>query len=833
MRLLMQEIKFALRQLRKSPVFALVAMLTLALGIGANTAVFTLLDQVLLRSLPVSHPEQLVRLRYTGDSPGHTNSFGGDDNDFFSYPMYRDLRDKNGVMSGLIANDEQDVAVQWNNKPFLANLELASGNYFEVLGIQPAIGRLILPSDEALNAAPVVVLSFNSWKTQFGSDPRVLDQTFLINAHPFTIVGVAPPKFHSLVAGATPELFVPLTAKNLITPRWQDLEDRRSMWLTITGRLKPGVSRQAAEAGLNPLWHALRAEEFKDFKHQDRWRKPFLEESRLQVLDSARGFSPLRDQIGLPLLVLMGMVGLLALMTCVNLSSLLLVRAAGRAREISLRYALGAGRWQVSRQLLTEGLLLGLLGGGLGLVLAPVVSRILIRRLTGEAGNDLAFSPNPDWRVLLFTLGLALLISLALSLAPAFRFLRPDLVNSLKQQSATGGASHLRFRRLSVAVQIGLSLLLLVGAGLFVRTLRNLQSADVGFTTGHLVMFGVNPRLAGYPPEQTFALYKRVTETLAALPGTRSVGGTDDPDLEGSSKTTGVTISGSAAKDDTADQVEDPAVTAGFLATMEIPLLAGRALTDQDVAGKSNVAIVSAAFAKRYFGEPRNAVGRMLNFDGVGSNGGTEIVGVAGDTKHTLRGTPQHTVYRPAFQMSEPDALWFYVRTWQPADNAVANVRTAMQQLDSKLALTNLRSVDEQIARNLGTERLIALLSVSFGVLAMLLAGLGLYGVLAYATAQRTREIGIRMALGAQRSGVVRLVLRDVLWMAALSIAVTIPVAMVLSRLLRSQLYGVSSSDPLTIVLGTVLVGAVVLIAALLPARRAASTNPVQALRSE
>ena len=496
---LLQDLRFSLRQLRKAPVFTLVAVVTLALGIGANTAIFTLLDQALLRALPVSHPEQLVRLEFTGSMRGHFNSFGGDDHDYFSYPMYRDLRDQNRVFESLIASDLQNVSVQWNNKPDLVGCELASGNYFQALGLQPAMGRLFVPADDVPNSSPVVVLSFNYWKRQFGSDPGVINQTLLVNAHPFTIVGIAPPGFHSIIAGSTPETFVPLTTKNIITPRWQDLDDFNSHWMMVVGRLKPGVSRGQAEASLQPLWHALRAAELAKIPNaSERLRRTYLDESHIQVLDSARGFSPLRDQIGTPVMIVMGMVVLLLLMACVNVSSLLLVRAAGRVREMSVRYAMGAGRWQIIRQLLAEGLLLGLLGGALGLILAPAVSALLIHRIAGDTATDLPFSSSVDVRILLFTFALALVVSLLFSLAPALRFLHPDLANSLKQQSTTSAGGQLRFRRALVAVQIGLSLLLLVGAGLFVRTLHNLRTLDVGFATDHLVSFGINPRLAGY-----------------------------------------------------------------------------------------------------------------------------------------------------------------------------------------------------------------------------------------------------------------------------------------------------------------------------------------------
>jgi len=834
MRAMLQELRLGLRQMRKAPIFTIVAVLTLALGIGANTAVFTLLDQALLRSLPVSHPEQLVRLSWTGEAPGHFNTYGGDDTNYFSYPMYRDLRDKNPVLQAVIANDQQNVAVSWNNKPDMAGCELVSGNYFEALGVLPALGRLIGPPDEALNANLVVVLSFNYWKAHFASDPEVINQALLINTQPFTIIGVAPPRFHSIVAGAVEDLFVPVTAKGIITPRWQDLEDRRSQWLTLSARLKPGVTRQQAEVAMAPLWHGLRAEEFKTLPHKDRWQKRFLDDSRLRLLDGGRGFSPLRDQIAVPLMVLMGMVVLLVLMACVNVSSLLLVRAAGRAREISVRYAMGAGRWQIVRQLLIEGALLGLLGGAIGLALAPAVSQILIRRLLSSTTTELPFNPNPDLRILLFSFALAFLVSLAFSLAPALHFLKPDLVNSLKQQTLTASGGKLRFRRLLVGLQIGLSLLLLIGAGLFVRTLRNLESVNPGFTPDHLVGFTVNPRLAGYLPEQAVALNRRALDTLAALPGVRSVAATDDADLSGSSVGGGIRIVGYNARPDEDMRTEQPRVTPAYFATMQVPLLAGRLFSDDDIVGKENVAIVNASLAQHYFGSPQATLGHVISLGSADNPIDSTIVGVVGDTKHYgVRDPVRRTVYRPLLQSTQPDFVTYLVRTWQPAVATENGIRTAMLQLDSKLALGKLHTMDDLIADNLSSERLVALLSISFGVLAIMLAAIGLYGVLAYSTAQRTREIGIRMALGSNRLDVVRLVLSDMLWLAGITIAVTIPVSLLFTRMIRTQLFGVSAFDPLTLLGGTVLVALVALIAALLPARRAASIEPMKALRTE
>lgn len=836
---MLPDLRYALRQLRKSPAFAIVAVATLALGIGANTAIFTLLDQALLRELPVNHPEQLVRLKYVGSNTGRISAYGGDSHDYFSYPMYKDLRDQNQVFAGMLANIEIGTGVQWNNQTDLASGELVSGNYFDVLGVKPALGRLFVPADDAAqNSNPVVVLSFNYWNSHFGADPLVLNQVLYINGHPFTIIGVAAPNFHSAIAGYTPKLFVPMMTKPLVTPGWNDLDNRRSSWLTVAARLKPGVSREQAEAAMTPLWRSIRATELSEIKDKtDLFAKHFVQESSLQLLDERRGFSPLRDQIQTPLLIVMAMVGLVVLMACVNVSSLLLVRAAARVKEMSVRYAMGAGRWQIVRQLLIEGLLLGLLGGSLGLALAPLVAAFLIRRIAGDAATELPFASHPDIRILLFNFGLAFVVSVLFSLAPALRFLHPDLVNSLKQQTTTSSGTHLRFRRISVGVQIGLSLLLLIGAGLFMQTLRNLKSLNVGFTTDHLVTFGIDSTLAGYDPKQAVGVQKQLLDALAAQPGVRSAAGTDDPMLAGDNESSNVSFATHGNKPDEDIHVEWSNITTGYFTTMNIPLVAGRVFTDQDQIGKAKVAIVSVELARKYFGEPTNAVGQLMaRGSGADTKFDIEIVGVVGDTKHSqMRAETVPTVYRPFFQNESPlgGFMQYYVRTWQAPETAETTIRRAVQQTGPKLVIDTMRTMDEQIADNISNDRLVAMLAVSFGVLATLLAAIGLYGVLAYVTAQRTREIGIRMALGAQRSAVMRLVLTDVLWLVGIAIVVTLPVAILLSRSVRSQLYNVSPADPVVLILATLAVAAVALLSALLPARRAATVEPMRALRME
>jgi predicted permease len=529
----------------------------------------------------------------------------------------------------------------------------------------------------------------------------------------------------------------------------------------------------------------------------------------------------------------MGMVVLVVLMAAVNVASLVLVRSAGRVREFSIRYALGAKRGRVIRQLLIEGMVLGVLGGAAGLLQVPATTHFLVSRMTSGQGQP-PFSTSIDGRVLAFNFAVAIGVSLLFALAPALQLWKPDLVSQMKEQSAAS-TGRLTFRRVTVALQIGLSLLLLVCSGLFVRTLHNLRNVNVGFATDHLITFGLEPNLAGYTKEAVLPVHKRALESLAALPGVAEVGATDDAELADNGESGNISVQGYTASEDEDMNAERPYVTPDYFAALKVPLLAGRVFTDADDATRPQVAVVNQTLAKRFFGNPQNAIGRML-VSGAGNKikYDIEIVGVVRDYIHRgMRGKVKMTVYHPAAQNSNPAGMHYYVRTWGTPDATMSMIRNTVQQIDSKLVIDGLSTMDAEIDQNINDERMIALLAVSFGVLATLLAGIGLYGVLAYATAQRTREIGVRMALGSDRNGIVALVLKDVLKLAGISIAVAVPVAIFATRVLKSQLFGVSNADPVVLVSATVLVAIVAVVAAALPARRAASVEPMQALRSE
>ncbi len=840
---LLQDIRYALRQLRKSPGFTITVVLTLALGIGANTAIFTLFDQVLLRMLPVEKPKELVRFEWSGAFSGSMSSFGGDTettHNYFSYPMYKDLRDQNQVFQGIIAADKTTVGVSWRNQAESEDAEVVTGNYFQLLGLHPAVGWLFTSRDDtAKNANPVAVLSYGYWKSRFGGASDIAGQAVLINGHTFTILGVAPQNFDSAIGGYKPGLFIPISMLEIAMP-WMapldDLNNHQSVFLTLMARRKPNVTNSQAQASLAPLWHSLRAYELTLYKTKsERFRKNFLDNSHLKVVDDSKGFSPNRIDLEKPLIILISMAGLLVAMCVINVATLLLLRASARAREMSMRYALGAKRGRIVSQLLVEGLTLGFSGAVAGLAFAPVVSRILVRLMTSADPGTEPYSTAIDLRVLSFTFAISLLAILLFSIAPVFHFMRPDLANALRQNTGTQSKESHRFRKLAVGAQIALSVMLLGGAGLFVRTLDNLRQQHVGYDTSHLLTFSLDPTSSGYGETQTAQIVLNAIESLQRIPGVNSVAGTTDPELSGNSERTTFSIQGYKPADEEKLHFEQSRITPGYFATLHQPLLTGREFTAADTTGQPGVAVVNMAFAKRVFGTPQNAIGRQIAEGGGDAvKFDTTIVGVVGDIKHTdLRTDLGPAVYMPFLQQKHPGGAVLYLRTAQPPETVQGAVRTTIQQLDPTLVVDGLRTMEAQVDRSASDERALAFLAIGFSALALILAAVGLYGVLAYSTEQRTREIGVRLALGAQRSSVVTLVLSEMMIIAAIATVIALPTTVALARLFRSQLYGVTTADPVTLAGAVALTAVMVFVAAAVPARRAATVQPMRALRTE
>ncbi len=834
---LLQDLKFALRQLRHSLGFALTAVLTLALGIGANTAIFSLLDQAILRSLPVHDPASLVVLHSSTDVwNGSTSSFGGDSNDYFSYPMYKDLRDQNQVFSGLIVTTAANAGFSRGTSSQVVDTEVVSGNYFSVLGVQPAIGRLFTNADDAADGAnPVTILSFDFWRTQLAADPNIVGTTVNLNGRPFQVIGVAAPTFHSVVWGQTPSIFVTISMRDSVTGHYLPLTDRRARWLNIIGRVKPGLSPAQAEVRINPLWHALRADELKTSTNKSpRFIAGFLTNNRLLLRPGARGFSYTRANLETPFFAVMAMAVLVLLISAVNVASLLLVRSAGRIREFSLRTALGARTSRVFAQLLLEGLLIGLAGGAVGLLLAPVALRVLVNRLSSPDSVS-PWSASVDLRVLAFNFAIAVAVSLFFSLAPALQLRKLNIVSTLREGSSTGAGALLSLRRVVVCLQIGLSVILLIASGLFLRTMQHLRAVDVGFNTANLATFDLDPTLAGYKLAQMPALHERILTTLAQIPLVAGVAATNDSELANDHSTANVTVAGFTAPPEDNFVIELSAITDNYFQVMGIPILAGRSLAPTDNLDHPKVTVVNAAFATHFCGSAQACIGRRM---GLGAGAATkleiEIVGVVRDAHHYgVRDEPVATVFVPILQIPNAADLTYYLRSYSDPAQTLLAVRTALHQVDPGLAPTALRTMQGQIDLSLQNERLIALLAASFGALATLLAGIGLYGVLAYSTAQRTREIGIRMALGSSRLAVSTLILKDVLRLAALGVVLAVPVALGLGRLIRTQLFGVTPADPAILASVVAVITAVAFLAALIPARRAAAVDPSIALRAE
>jgi len=840
---LAQDFRFAVRGLGKSKPFTVVAVLSLALGIGANTAIFTLLDQVLLRRLPVQEPERIALLTMVGSHYG--NNWGGN---AISYPLYEDLTRNNQVFSGMFCRFPTSVSLSFGGQTERVSAELVSGTYFPVLGVGAVLGRTFTPEeDQTPGGHPLVVLSHAYWRTRFAAALDVVGKTLVLNGHDMTVLGVAAAGFDGVQLEFVPQVFVPIMMKAQMTPLWDALKDRRSRFVNAFGRLKPGVTLAQAKASLQPFFKSVLEMEVREAAFRNasvEAREAFLR-NVLDVLPGGQGRSYLRRQLETPLLLLMGLTGGVLLIACANVANLLIARAAARDKEIAVRLALGATRRRIVRLLLVEGLVLAVLGAIAGAGMAYATDRMVFGLLPPDAAS-LKLSPAPDLRILLFTAAVAIVTALVFGLAPALQSTRPDLAPTLKDQAGAlaGGARQARFRKALVAAQVALSLLLLVGAGLFVRSLVNLRRLGPGFPTERLLAFNLDPALNAYKVDQSKAFYKQLTEELGALPGVKAAGVASVGILQDNEWDSGVTVEGHLRAPQENTQAYMNSIGPGYFAALGVPVVAGRDFTVQDTDQIKHgsydddftprVVIVNEKFARRFFGEA-NPLGRHVGF---GTDPGTptdmEIVGVIKDIKYTtLRDEIPIQMFIPYLASRFVGDMTVYVRTTLPPETLVSLARDRVRKLDPHLPLYGVRTMDQRVTDSLLIERLIAGLSAAFGLLATLLASVGLYGVMAFNVARRTREIGIRMALGAFGSDVVWLVLREALLLAGIGLMVGLPAALGLARYARSQLFGVHFADPLTLGLAVLSLGLAAALAGFIPARRASRVDPIRALRYE
>jgi predicted permease len=831
---LLQDIRFGLRTLGKNPGFTLVAILTLALGIGANAAIFSLTDQVLLRLLPVERPRELVVLSSPGVGHGRiwSDIEGGPS---FSYPMYKDLRDRNEVFTGLLARYHLQVNVAGEGQSQLAEGELVTGNYFQVLGVRPFLGRVLTVQDEtAPGANPVTVLSYGYWTRHFGSDPNILNKQLAVNGNSLTVVGVARPGFAGVQVGQIPDLFIPITMKAQMTPNWDGLADRNDHWVTMLGRLKPGVSAEKAQAGLAPVYRALMEGDATALKLSARDQQEFVNR-KLVLGTGSHGRPVLQHDAGQPLLVLMAMVGLVLLIACANLAGLLIARGEGRQREIALRLALGAGRVRLVRQLMTESLILALAGGAAGLALASWTLSVIVNSIPEDQGAS-GLTSQLDYRVLIFACVVSVVTGVLFGLVPAIRATHTDLQSVLKDQgvNVSGGRTNVRVRKFLLTSQIALTAVLLSAAGLFAHSLLNLKTQDLGVRPDHVLEFSISPELNRYTPPQTIALADRIRKSMGLLPGVRSASESEIPMLANSNSSSNVTVQGYNAQEAEDMNVDQNFVGPNFLATMGIPLLNGREFSEADSGTSPKVAIINEAMARRFFAG-RNPIGLRFGFGGGKDvKLDTEIVGIVKDSKNTdVKQAAHPFAFLPYSQSEHAGNATFYVRTNQDPVALTATVRNLIAGFDANLPVYGVKTLTAQVDEIMFTDRLVTIFSLCLGLLASLLAAVGLYGVMAYVVARRTREIGIRMALGATQQNVAWMILREILGMLAAGLCVGLIAAYGIGKVVESLLFGVKASDPAVFVLAAVLLAAVALLAGWLPSRKAANVDPMVALRYE
>ena len=847
MNTLWPDLRFGLRTLRNSPGFTAIAIFTLALGIGANAGIFSVLQQVLLQRLPVSHPEELALVYSPGPKSGHVSSDETDGSESFSYPMYKDLRDQlttpSGVISGLAAKADFPVSLTSRGQTERAHSELVSGNYFEVLGVQPAIGRVLEPSDAASDdGAPVVVLGYGYWQKRFGADPRILNESVLINNSPMTIVGVAGPAFHGVQPGNISDLYISVTMKAVVTPEDTAdrahghflLESRSNYWLKLIARVKPGVSLPTAMAAVTPTYHALLVEDLQHHDHFSEQQKAKFLAQTLIFKNGARGRPILENGAGQPLLTLMTMVGLVLLIACANVAALQIARGAAHQKEIALRLSLGASRWQLVRQLVVESWLLSLFGALLGLVIANWVSSGLVHFASDSEIAD-GLSSALSLPVLLFAAAVALVSGILFGVAPAIRATKVELVTTLKEQSGGlgSGVTHAALRKGLVVAQVAFTLLLVTVAGGFVRSLYNLEHVDLGLQPNNVLQFSVAPELNGYSNDRSLDFFRRLEERVAAIPGVRSLSGVEESLMTDSDRGANVTVEGEPADLAGTRHVMRNAIGGGHFSNLGIPFLLGREFTVQDGHTAPKVAVVNETFATTFFPNS-NPLGRRMKF-GAGTDPlDMEIVGVVKDSHHLdVKEHPKAFVYVPYTQEETAGELTYYVRTSQDPVSLATAVRKTVQDLDASLPIYDERTFTEQINRQLSQDRLVAILAALFGGLAALLAAIGIYGLLAYTVTQRTREIGVRMALGAGPQRVGNMILAEVAKLVGIGILIGLPLAYGLGKIVNSMLFGVKTFEAMAIAMALLTLGIVALAAGFIPVRRATRVDPMVALRYE
>ncbi len=828
----LSDLRHSVRALKKSPLFTSIAIASLALGLGANTAIFTVLDQVLLRPLPVKNPNELVILSTPGVARG---MFEGDNSDrLFSRPLYLELRDRSQVFDGLAARFPTATNFVFQGQSESVRTEVVSGNFFDVLGVPAFRGRLLSPADDVTKSGhPVVVLGYAFWQRRFGGEAGVIGKTARVNNALMTVIGVTPRGFFGVNVGRNPDIYVPMAMKAEMTPTWDHYDDRTAHFLHIIGRLKPGMTIDHATPSLQVIFKPMLEADLAALTGDisQKFRERFL--AKELVLTSAHnGVPTFRESTSTPLYVLMAMVGLVLLIACANVANLLVARGLGRQKEVAIRLALGASRKDVIRQLLAESLVLAIFGACAGLLVSAWTSSLLVDAIPGDGGTS-SLNASLDPRTIAFTFAVALITGIGFGLFPALQATRPNVYPTLKDQggSVIGGFGQLRSRQALVVAQVALSLLLLVGAGLFTRSLINLRKLDPGFNTSNMVTFAVDASRNGYTPDRIRDTYQRLQEQLRSFPGVKSAALNDLMLLSGDNTTHGIHVEGYQPKADDRLQPNFSTISPAYFSTVGMPLLLGRDFTPADRWGAHKVAIVNETFARYYF-PGDNPLGRRFGMrQGPGD---IEIVGVAKDAKYdSLRGESQQFVYMPYLQEEAPGYITADIRTAMAPEVIMPSLRREVAKVDPNLAIFDLETMETRVNESLFAERMIATLCAAFGALATLLASIGLYGVMAFSVARRTREIGIRMALGAGRGRVLGMVLKEVSWMCLIGVGLGVPLALSLSRYLVSQLYGVTPTDSLTLIFASVTMMLVSLVAGILPARRAATIDPTIALRYE